>query len=217
VIDQAHNWEYDFFQVRDKPGGGGRLTTTFAGKTRIGTGDADGLDARATASGYGLLAGVVRAPEVASLEIPHALFMYVKCTSGKSVFPSAGGTGRLCSQMGGSNDGAPAMGTHFQLDMTDDEIDALGAPPLQTAMLRAMRHYGLYVGDTGGDPWGIMFESDATYTSFDRTPQMRRAFKQLGARHEEDSTFDYWVLDTVPIDWQKHLRVVDPCFARGRC
>jgi hypothetical protein len=216
VIDQANGWEYDFFQVRRKPNGGGRLVTSWGGRTRIGTPDATGLGGMGTASSYGLLAGVIRAPEAASLEIDHALFMFVKCTSGKVVYP-AKGTGQLCSQIGGSNQHAPAMGTHFQLDMTDAEIDALGAPPLQTAVLRAMAHYGLYVGDTGGDPWNILFESDATYTNVGRAAQVRSTFRQLGARHYQDDTYDHWVLDTVPVDWERRLRVVDPCFAQGTC
>jgi hypothetical protein len=217
VIDQAHGWEYDLFQVRDKPRGGGRLITTWGGRTRIGTTDATGLGGLATASGYGLLAGVIRAPEMASLDIPHALFMYVKCTNGKSVYPANGGTGQGCSQIGGSNENAPAMGTHFQLDMSDAEIDALGAPPLQTAVLRAMARYGLFVGDTGGAPWNILFESDTSYTSFGSAPQVGQTFKQLGGTHYKDSVDDFWVLDTVPIDWERHLRVIDPCVARGRC
>jgi hypothetical protein len=217
VIDQAHNWEYNFFQVRDKPRGGGRLTVTYGGRNRIGTNDSTGLHGSGTAADFGLSAGVIRAPEIASLDIPHALFMVVKCTSGKSVFPSGDGAGSVCSESGASNDGAPPMGTRFQLDMSDAEIDALGAPPLQTAILRAMAHYGMYVGDTGGDRWHVLFESDATYTSFGRPAQVRQAFKQLGAHHDEDSANDYWVLDTIPIDWQHHLRVVDPCVTRGRC
>jgi hypothetical protein len=217
VIDQAHGWEYNFFQVRDKPRGGGRLTISFGGRNRIGTPDATGLGGNGTASNFGLMAGMIRAPEIAALDIPHALFMFVKCTNGKSVYPATGSGGRLCSQMGASNQGAPEMGTHFQLDMSDAEIDALGAPPMQTSILRAMAHYGLIVGDTGTDPWGLLIESDATYTSFDRAPQVGRAFKQLGAEHYEDSTYDFWVLQTVPIDWQRHLRVVKPCVSRGTC
>src|SRR4051812_18432531 len=182
VVNQASGWEYDFYGVRSKPRGGGRLTTRWAGRTRIGSADASGLGGQATGSGFGLLAGAIRGPEAAAFDIPHALFMTVRCTDGKPVYP-AHGQGQLCSQLGASDEDAPGFGTRFQLDMTDAQIAALGAPPLQTAILRAMAHYGMFVGDTGGEPWQIAFESDATYTSFGRTPQVGSAFRASGARH----------------------------------
>jgi hypothetical protein len=217
VIDQATNWEYDFWQVRSKPRGGGRLDVSWGGRTRIGTPDALGLDGGGTASGFAHLAGVIRAPEVEALEIPHALFVVVKCDSGRTVYPADDDAGSPCSGKGEPNATAPAMGQHLQLDMTDEQIDALGAPPLQRAVLRAMARYGMFVGDTGGDPWNLYFESDNTYTSFGFEPQVRSAFQALGARHYADQTYNSWNIDTVPVDWARYLRVVDPCVSAGTC
>ena len=216
VVDQSSGWEYDFYGVRSKPRGGGRLTVRWGGRTRVTGPHAMGLGGDATASGFGLLAGVVRGPEAAALEIPHALFMNVECTGGRAVWP-AHGTGRLCRQIGVAGSHAPRLGTHFQLAMSDAQIDALHAPPLQAAILRAMAHYGMFVGDTGTSPWGLTFESDATYTSFGRRPALRAAFRRSGAHHYRDSLYNMWVLDTVPVDWAHRLRVIAPCVAHGRC
>ena len=86
-----------------------------AGKTQIGTPQADGLGAKAVAGGYALSAGVIRPEELAAGEIDHALFMTVKCTNGTAVWPAARNTGRICSELGLSNADAPAMGSHFYL------------------------------------------------------------------------------------------------------
>jgi hypothetical protein len=216
VIDQATNWEYDFWQVRSKPQGGGRLDVSWGGRTRIGTPDATGLGGGGTAAGFAHLAGIIRAPEVEALDIPHALFMVVRCDSGKVVFP-ADGYGTPCSYYGEADGTAPAMGQHLYLAMSDEQIDALGAPPLQRAVLRAMARYGLFVGDTGGNPWNLRFESDNTYTSFGFPGQVASAFQAQGARHYVDSTYNSWNVDTVPVDWRRYLRVVDPCYSAGSC
>jgi hypothetical protein len=166
VIDQADGWEYDFWQVRNKPSGGGTISISWGDRTRIGTPDATGLDTNATAAHFGLAAGMIRPAELASGNIDHALFMVVKCTSGRSVAPAGSGAGRPCSDIGLSNANAPAMGQHFYLDMSDAEIAALDKPEWQKTILRALAHYGAYVGDTGSEGWGFMFESGSSYTSF---------------------------------------------------
>ncbi len=71
VVDQASGWEYDLWQVTSKPRGGGRLLTSWGGRTRI---DGDGLGSDATAAHFGLLAGSIRAEEMAArADRPRAL------------------------------------------------------------------------------------------------------------------------------------------------
>src|SRR5207248_1020214 len=41
-------------------------------------------------------------------------------------------------------------------------------PTWKKTILYAMAHYGMFVGDTTGGPWGIQVESDTTYTAFDQ-------------------------------------------------
>ena len=207
VIDQASGWEYDLWQVRSKPAGGGTLTASWGGRTRI---DGDGLGSNATAAHYGGAAGVIRAQELAAGRIDHALFLVIKCGSGGKVYPSLG-TGARCSDP----TNAPAMGSRFQLDMSDAEIDALQVPTWKKAILRAMAQYGMYFGDTGGPGFGLQFESGASYTSFGAEDAMVSFARQIGMRANGEGKFSFNVRDGV--DWQSRLRVVDPCEAQGTC
>jgi hypothetical protein len=218
VIDQQSGWEYDFWQVQQKPSGGGTLVISWGGRTRI---DGDGLGSPATASNFGLAAGVIRPSELAAGNIDHALFMVVRCTNGTAVWPGdLTNPGRTCSEIGLPNDNAPAMGQHFYLDMTDEQIDALKEPTWQKAILRAMAHYGMYVGDTGGGSWGIEFESGSSYTSFGYGDPWERVGQQLGAPTWDDPAngkhryiFDF----QHAVDWGAKLKVADPCVAQGTC
>jgi hypothetical protein len=208
VIDQAAGWEYDFWQVASKPHGGGTLTVSWGGRTHIGTPDADGLGSDATAALFGLLAGVIRYPEMAAGHIDHALFLVIKCSRGK-VYP-AQGLGSDCS------DGhAPAMGQHLYLDMSDDEIAALDVPAWQKTILTAMAHYGMFVGDTGGSPWGLEFESGSTYTSFGQPdPWVAWAKQQPG---ETDWNSHQYLPRISGVNWDSRLKVVDPCVDQSTC
>jgi len=208
VVDQDSGWEYDFWQVRRKPRGGGRLVISWGGRTRI---EGDGLGSDANAAHYGSLAGIIRAEEMRRGRIDHALFMLVRCDSGRKVYP-ARGLGLPCDRSAG----APSQGTRFQLDMSPAEIDALRAPDWKKTILRAMADYGLYVGDTtGGTPWNIWFESGASYTSFGRRDPFVSFAREAGLRRSSDDTYYFdWASG---IDWRRHLRVVDPCVAERSC
>jgi len=87
IIDQRSGWEYDLWHVSYKPQGGGRLVFGWGGKTRI---DGDGRGSAGVAAGYGTAAGLLRAEELGSASINHALFLGVKCDSGHYVYPAAG-------------------------------------------------------------------------------------------------------------------------------
>jgi hypothetical protein len=217
VIDQVSGWEYDFWQVRQKPSGGGTLTVSWGGRTRI---DGDGLGSAATASGFGLAAGIIGPSELAAGEIDHALFMIVRCTNGSSVWPAGSNPGRSCSSIGLSNSGAPAMGQHFFLAMSAAQIEALPDPSWQKTILRAMGRYGLYVGDTGGNGWGIGVESGASDTSFG----LPEPWALLGRRFQVPSDpgpagagryYRFSLRDAV--DWPAKLRVLAVCVARRGC
>jgi hypothetical protein len=208
VVDQASGWEYDLWQVTSKPRGGGRLLTSWGGRTRI---DGDGLGSDATAAHFGLLAGSIRAEEMQRGQIDHALFMLVRCDSGKAVYP-ASGLGAACSD----RKDAPSEGTRFQLDLSDAQIGALKMPDWKKTILRAMSDYGLYVGDTtGGTPWNIWFESGSTYTSFGKVDPMITFARQAGIPRSSDGKYYFdWGSG---INWRQHLKVVHPCEAQRSC
>lgn len=215
VIDQQSGWEYDFWSVQHK--GNGVLIANWGGRTRI---DGDGRGGGSTAADFGLAAGVIRPAELAAGSIKHALVISVQCTNGTSVFPSGPGAGRHCSELGISNENAPAMGQHFYLDMSDAEIDSLGVPDWQKTILRAMANYGMFVEDTGGSSWGLMFESAASVTSFGLQDPWERFGKQedLPAWYDPAIGKHVWVYDfRTAVDWASRLRVVDPCYTAPDC
>jgi hypothetical protein len=215
-------WEYDFWRVQSKPRGGGTLTFSIGGRTRI---DGDGIDSKATASNFGNLAGVIRAQELAAGRIDHALFIVVRCTSsgtgfgfntvpgpsssqGAWVYPASHG-GARCSAA--DEAGAPPMGARFKLAMSDSQINALSVPAWKKTILRALATYGGYVGDTGGSGFALQFESGATYTSFGATDPLVSFSKSSGVREGTGSwagTYAYNMASGV--DWARYLQVVTP-------
>ena len=214
VIDQASGWEYDFWQVRSKPAGGGTLTVSHGGKTRI---DGDGLGSDATAAWFGLAAGIIRGPEMQAGVIDHALFAAIKCTSGTSVFPAQPGTtGNDCGDFGLPTAGAPPLGARLQLAMSDAEIDALAMPAYRKVILRALAHYGMIVGDTNGGhaAWGVQVESGGGYTSFGEADPFSAIGLAAGLEPFDGGHLAFVIGSGV--DWSR-LRVVDACVSRGDC
>lgn len=213
VIDAESGFEYDFWQVRSKPTGGGTIKISWGGKTEL---DGDGRVAEATASGLALSAGVVRAAEIESGEINHALFMVVECTNGEAVYPATDNPGRSCQSMGKSSADAPPMGAHFFLDMSEGEIAALGAPEWQKTVLRALATYGAFVGDTGGG--FIKLESGASYTSFGKQDPWTAVGEQAGVPSWTESgqkMYDFDMRNAV--DWSQKMKIADPCVSQGGC
>lgn len=217
IIDLKRGWVYDFWQVRDRKRGGGRLAVSFGGRTRIGKPGADGLGSNATAAHFSTAAGAIRPDELRSGLIDHALFMTVQCTNGRSVWPARGGPGQTCRGMGLSNFLAPAMGQHFFLAMSHREIDALTVPPWKKTILTAMADYGMFVGDTGGVAWGFKL-----WTGLKR-PGHPDPWIDLATRlkvptyiaPDGSTRFHFDMRGTVP--WERRLRVASPCVAAHSC
>ena len=115
---------------------GPRQAVTAAARSRSRGAGARGSTATAWAPTapprhFGGAAGIIRPAELAVGKIDHALFMVVKCTNGESVPPAGSGAGTACSDIGLPNEGAPPMGAHFFLDMTDAEIAAAAGSDLE--------------------------------------------------------------------------------------
>jgi len=212
TVVEPDGWEYDFWQVKSKPSGGGTMTYTGGGRTLV-TGD--GLHSGATAALFGNLAGVIRAPELAAGHINHALFMVLKCASTSTSFGF--GTTRGASSAfvypafhggaGCSNSNLPPLGARFRLAMSDAQIAALSVPGWKKTILTALAHYGGYVGDTGGAGIGFMLEDSTMYTSLGVSDPLA-AF----ARANGVPTFNgqYVFNMSGGVDWARFLQVVVP-------
>ena len=213
VIDSSTGFEYDFWQVRQKPRGGGTLVVSYGGRTRIA---GQGLGSNATAAWFGLAAGVVRAEEMEAGRIDHALFAAIKCASGRSVYPAqAGTTGSRCSNFGLPGSDAPPMGARIWLDLSPEQIGRLRIPRWRKTILEALNRYGMIVGDTtsGNGAWGLVAESGSSYTSFGE----RDAWSAFAAKVARRSSGRYGLELDGGVDWSRHLHVVQPCVSRGNC
>lgn len=167
IIDQTTNIELDCWRGQSKTGG---VFTADSCSTHSITGS--GIHGFETRSGYNLWAGEIREQELIQGLIPHALFLVSPCTNNgvgstsstatSSVYPADNnvGTDTLCS----GNQGAP-YGTWLKLNMTDAQINALGAPLYKKAVYTALAHYGAYIADNNGyNAFGFQVESDYMYT-----------------------------------------------------
>lgn len=211
VVDQLSGWEYDLWNVTSKPRGGGTLAASWGGRTPVLSGD--GRGSAATAANFGNLAGIIRAPELETGQIRHALFMVIKCDSGRYVYP-ASKAGRPCSAIGLTNTDAPPMGARFQLEMTGREISALRVPAWKKTILRAMSTYGMYFGDTGSGSWAVQAESGSTYTSFGYEDRLVSFAKAVRAPLY-NGRYVFNLRDGV--DYARRLRVIDPCVSQRTC
>jgi hypothetical protein len=164
AIVQPDGWEYDLWQARAPADGivrcniGYRQRYDGPGTVTPDMKREDESLGGGTAPYFGLAAGLIRAHEIEAGTIPHALFVVIRTGASGSVHPAfkADATG---------NDDGPRMGQRFQLNMSDAAIDGSCAPGWEKTVAKAMAHYGLYFGDTGGAGFAPMMESPLTYTA----------------------------------------------------
>jgi hypothetical protein len=221
--------EYNFRKVEDDPLIPPTITFQGGGKTNI---EQDGLGSDQDAAHTGALAGPIMATEMAAGKIGHALAMGVPCIKPGPAYP-ANGNGRLCSELGLTEDDKPATGARFQLD--PDYVIPASVPTWKRIILRALQRYGAYVIDTGGatTEWSVARHvSDQSYTSF-LGPGQGSWYKWLqsvdtsddGISFSDDGTpddtrDDFFTLQFDAGDgfeWANHLRVIDPCVTKKTC
>jgi hypothetical protein len=207
IVDVRAGWEYDLWQARSRADAhGGVMTLSWGGRTRI---EGTGLDSDATAAHFGLLAGVIRAPELQAGHIDHALLMVTRCTSG--YVPPALAGGSRCS----ASQSAPKAGMRIQLHMSTRQIDHLAVANWKRTILRAMARYGAIIGDTGGSAaWGLQLESGSTYTSFGKPDRLVRFARAQGVPEIDG---EYIFALGAGVDWAKYLRVIAPCSSARSC
>jgi List-Bact-rpt repeat protein len=223
VVDAQSGWEYDFYNGQERSGS--QLTVGYGGRTRL---DGDGLGSTAVAAHYGGLAGIIRIQELQAGSIDHALLISVPCTRGGDPVYPASADGAVCSDPTDK----PAMGARFQLDMSQQQIDALNVPAWQKTIYTALHRYGAYLSDTTEeDHWGFEIESPSTYEGFSGYGGASNPWAQFASSFGIDPVdfnedthperWFYWTQDGVDssplsIDWHR-MRVLQPCSARGTC
>lgn len=184
----------------------GKIHAHWGGRSRFeGFGVDVGPDGGGVAARYALGFGAVTAKELEE-EAPmkQALFAVVPGTNGMAAYPAYGPAGS----------GGPmslACGLRLFLDYTEEEIERLPAVGWQKAVIRRLKRYGAFIGDTGGD--FIKCEADAPYAAKSEESPLVKLAKVLGIPEqvgEEEiykGTFKYR-LDGI-VDWSR-LKVLAP-------
>jgi len=220
ILDQANNLEWDFFDVQPRSLGGGTLTVGLAGREPIDSaGGQMDPPTCADAACVGLLAGMVREPELAAGAIDHALFAVIHCTNTSTVYPGwSGNYGPACA-------GSPIpTGQWFALDLTDSQVDALpGVAGWQRTILKAMHDYGMFVGDEGSNgAFELEVESPATWAGTTNPwiayAQLQQATDPNNHVSGSGSSF-YFNLNSGlgQSFWAAHLKAIDPCVIQRTC
>ncbi len=179
--------------------------------------DGDGLHAADTAARFPSLAGRIRFQELDAGRIRHALFAASSQIASDHVFPAEKSDGEKDASLG-----YPPMGTRFQLDpnyMTDERLKK-DFPPWKRGVLRAVRDYGFYLGDSTSSSLKVVpIESGTGYTSLGR----KDPWEQYGKRHDLPIVLDrgsgkrvYAFQPYTGVDWTR-LRAIDPCVTERRC
>ena len=154
IVDIERNLEWGMWQARKVDGqwmsGLGALTDL------KGTGVAPPwnetpreLDAhRARASGFPLIAGLIRVDEVKAGYIPHALVFAYDMVRTEHFIPPASTAQASTAATRNNRDGMP-MGAHIYLDASFD-VESSDLGPAGKTIARALQKYGAYLGDYAG-------------------------------------------------------------------
>ena len=212
-------------------GGGGRCSNVF-------TGSGFEQEGGPTAGGACLAAGRVESSELEDGTIRHALFSVIACVAdGVSVFPA-----NQALHVNGTCLGEPSghipLGARLWLDLTDSQVNALGLSRAETVVLQALHHYGAYVMDIGtgcGDAPRCKAEGALLNVMWLDPPQEAWSYGHeppgnVYARRAGwgaitvagDLTPRYVYADPWrPLERvggpERHVHIVDPCYAKGSC
>ena len=199
AIIEPDGTEYDMYHALSYSGQasvsvGGLYKTSVLGSGQMPGGGAT--------SGAALAAGIIRADELARGVIPHALFASTNCVSGSYVYPGGAQAYACASGVG------PPLGARLQLTLTDSQINALGLPVWEAAILHAMHDYGVYILDTqgGSSPGGLYFrfESQTQYAAYSKAYPYASMSLNIGG-------FDS------ALNWAQSFRIVAGCYAQETC
>jgi hypothetical protein len=165
----------------------------------------------ATASGFCNMAGQIRAQELERGVINHAFKAGSSKIASDYVFPATDSDGSHSEA-----DGYPPMGTRFQLDpnyMTNARLATY--PVWEQPILRALRDYGMYLGDSSGaNSFSLGLESGTSYTALGLEDEMVKYVRSVGVPRSGDGIY---YLNLGNVDWADHLRAIAPCVSERNC
>ena len=148
VLDPINGRLHEFWQARLTPGGwqASQASTFDLRSNRLRP---EGWTS-ADAAGLPIFPAVVRYDEVAKGRIDHALRVTVRRTRRACVYPARHFASRL------EDETLPRMGERLRLRQ---DFDLADFPPHAQAILRALKTYGMFVADNGGN-WLVSIAPD---------------------------------------------------------
>jgi hypothetical protein len=225
TIIQEDGTTWDFYKVQDKDDTahtmlirwGGSMESPYA--HQVGPDKVNGSNMGASAANFLTCVGLIWPEEFIAGNINHALQVNVQCTEQTFKYP-ARGLALPCNDP--RNDGPtadtssvnkPVPGMRFQLEYTEEEIDALTEPDWLKGVLKALSVYGFIVSDTNAGAWGFRgFVSPVTYTAWGYdNPFLMYALERQGEGDDRvglGSNGAYAFRLTDDIDWTR-IRVLD--------
>ena len=196
IIDRKLGLEWGMWAARKDPDG--RWMTGLGAVTDLrGSGVAPpwfdsprALDShRARASGFPLIAGLIRLEEIKAGRIEHALvFAYDHCRTGVFIPPAS--TSQVAQLDAIDSRGIP-MGGRIQLD-PDWDVEASGLTRAGKIIARALQKYGAYCGDYAG----------ANVLYAENSPEAVQAWKGVLSKNDLETVFN-------PQFISEHFRVID--------
>ncbi|GAC1306724.1 MAG: hypothetical protein NVSMB19_19090 [Vulcanimicrobiaceae bacterium] len=192
--------ETDMWLAPQPSGAGGTLEIGYGGSYALSSGGVG--EAGATAAGFSLANGRVRAVDLLAGRIPYPLFLITPCENGH-VPPAVGDDG-------GKDAGCPPIGARVWLDSTPAEIAATHVAPDFQTILRAMHEFGGYIGDRCTHcTLNIVREGGLTYTAFGLPDPWRAIAKRHPGEVASNGEF-HIPIATGSIDAGEHLHVIAP-------
>jgi len=193
--------EIDTWLTPQPSGFGGTLNVGYGGQYATSSGGYN-QPGGATAAGFALSVGRIRAVDLQVGRIPYALFLVAPCENGH-VAPASGNDA-------GGVAGCPPLGAHVWLDSTAADIAASGAAPSFQVIMRALHEFGGYIGNRCTScNLTLGLEGGLSATAFGSPNPWSPIASRFPAESPSGTPAEYHILvSSGSIDLSAHLHVI---------
>ncbi|GAC1494340.1 MAG: hypothetical protein NVS1B2_10800 [Vulcanimicrobiaceae bacterium] len=193
--------EIDTWLTVQPNGRGGTLEVGYGGQYPFSSGGFN-QPGGATAAGFALSQGRVRAVDLLAGHIPYGLVLITPCENGH-VYPATGDDH-------GNNYNCPPLGAHLWLDSTPQEVAASGAATDFKVILNALHEYGGYLADRcTACTLGVALEGGAAYTAMGEANPWKQIAAHFPDEQPSGNAGEYHILiSSGNIDLRRHLHFI---------
>jgi len=192
--------EDDLWLAPEPSGHGGTLNIGYGGRFPFASGGVG--HGGATAAGFALSLGRIRAQNLVAGRIPFALFLTTPCENGH-VAPATGDDG-------GHDAGCPPIGARLWLDTPVAQIERSGATRDARVILRALHEYGGFIGDRCTQcTLKVALAGGLSETAMGRRNPWASVEAHYPNEHPAGRYNEYHIpVDTGSIDLHQHLHII---------